>query len=124
MAAHLSQPSHAFLYAVTIVCAGLSAFMVVCARSPKLRSKVRWGGHGRGYPMSEFGAWSCALYLMSFGSVFALSVTRARRLHICSFVFFGVCFVEMIYAALRDRAAHKRRRYADDHPRTNWWPPS
>jgi hypothetical protein len=58
--------------------------------------------------MSSFGAWSWVVYLISFGLVFAVGATHLHWLQICSYVFFGCSFIEMIYAAHRDRSAYRR----------------
>ena len=93
---------------LAVTCGALGVFMALCARLKRMRSKLRWGRHGRGYPISEFGAWSWSLYFTSFGLTFALQLTQVRWLKIGSWMFFGLCFLEMIYAFLHDRAAHRR----------------
>jgi len=106
MVSHSTPHSLTFPFAMATTAGLLSLFMMACANMPRLRSKIRWGYHGRGYPMSSFGAWSWSAYLMSLGAFFAVSASHARWVHIGASVFFGACFVEMIYAALRDRNLH------------------
>lgn len=107
-----SPPSLTFLCTMAGIYVAISAWIGICARRPGLRSKMRWGRSGNGPPMTSFGAWSAAFYVLSFGSVFATGVSSWHWLHVCSWVIFGISFIETAYAVRHDRLAHEAVKHA------------